>query len=171
MGTVHKFRRKPKNAGQLRGKPKPTPFRRPSRWGYVQAILVTLGVAAGGLIATTWLSGENAAADPAAFSCTFPSVTDGDTFRCGSRRVRLQGIDAPEMPGHCRAGRDCTQGDPYASSDNLRRLMRWSTVQCRQTDIDGYGRTIARCSVGKIDLSCEQIKGGYAVQRYAPISC
>jgi endonuclease YncB( thermonuclease family) len=98
-------------------------------------------------------------------------VTDGDTFRCGGRRVRLQGIDAPEMPGHCRPGRDCTPGDPDASATNLRRMLRWHSVTCRQTDIDGYGRTVARCSAGEQDLSCAQIDGGFAVRRYGAISC
>ncbi|MGC1270186.1 MAG: hypothetical protein WA842_06275 [Croceibacterium sp.] len=35
------------------------------------------------------------------------SVTDGDTIRCGDERIRLLGIDAPEMGGRCREGRVC----------------------------------------------------------------
>ena len=35
-------------------------------------------------------------------------VIDGDTIHCGYTRVRLAGIDAPEMPGHCQPGRACT---------------------------------------------------------------
>ena len=30
-------------------------------------------------------------------ACTDPSVHDGDTIRCGAERVRLFGVDAPEV--------------------------------------------------------------------------
>ena len=100
-----------------------------------------------------------------------PRVIDGDTFACGGKRVRLQGIDAPETEGHCRPGRDCAPGDPTASTNNLRGLVRWSKVVCRQTDTDVYGRAVAICSAGKTDLSCAQVNGGYAIYRYAAITC
>jgi endonuclease YncB( thermonuclease family) len=85
--------------------------------------------------------------------------------------VRLFGIDAPELPGHCRPGRACTPGDPYASTENLRRLIGWSSLQCRSLDTDVYGRTVALCSAGQQDLSCGQLAGGYAVRRYGDVSC
>ncbi len=103
--------------------------------------------------------------------CTDPRVVDGDTLRCGATRIRLQGIDAPELPGHCARGRACTSGDPFASTDNLRALVSGAVMVCRQTDTDRYGRTVAHCSVRGRDLSCAQIAGGFAVRRYAPISC
>lgn len=106
-----------------------------------------------------------------AFGCVMPRIIDGDTFDCAGTRVRLQGIDAPESEGHCRPGRDCAPGDPSASTANLRRLVGWNKVICHQTDTDVYGRTVARCSAGEVDLSCAQAKGGYAILRYAPINC
>jgi endonuclease YncB( thermonuclease family) len=105
------------------------------------------------------------------FICSNPVVVDGDTLRCGERRVRLAGIDAPELPGHCRVGRQCVPGDPFASRENLSRLTRGGAVTCRQTDIDGYGRTVARCSAGNVDLSCAQLNDGAALPRYGAISC
>lgn len=103
--------------------------------------------------------------------CASVRVIDGDTFDCDSTRIRMEGIDAPEMPGHCRRGRDCTPGDPYASEANLRRLVQSGAVQCRKTDTDRYGRTVARCHAGEVDLSCKQIEGGFAVRRYSGIWC
>ncbi|API61056.1 hypothetical protein BSL82_09150 [Tardibacter chloracetimidivorans] len=98
-------------------------------------------------------------------------MVDGDTLRCGSRRVRLEGIDAPELPGQCRTGRRCTPGDSYASTENLRRTVGSATLQCKHANIDHYGRTVARCSVGDVDLSCSQIEAGHAVRRYGWIWC
>lgn len=83
----------------------------------------------------------------------------------------MEGIDAPELPGHCREGRDCVAGDPYASTRNLQRLIGSGEVVCRTTDTDRYGRTVARCFAGEKDLSCEQVKGGFAEYRYAWIKC
>lgn len=128
-------------------------------------MLVTLGVSVGVLIGLSgfrWVSGDG---DAATFECSSPAVLDGDTLNCGQQRVRLQGIDAPELEGHCRPGRECAPGDPQSSTENLRQLVAGGTLQCRHTDTDAYGRTVARCSVGETDLSCAQIEGGYAIRR------
>ena len=110
--------------------------------------------------------------DPAGeVGCVSPEVLDGDTLRCGAQRIRLSSIDAPELPGHCRRGRECTPGDPYASTSNLRSLVAGQAVSCSQVDTDRYGRAVARCSVQGRDLSCAQVSGGFAVQRYGPLIC
>jgi hypothetical protein len=103
--------------------------------------------------------------------CVSPKVVDGDTLRCGSTRIRLSSIDAPEMPGHCRPGRQCTSGDPYASTDHLRSLVTGAAVECRQVDTDRYGRAVALCSVGGRDLSCAQYQSGHAIERYGILNC
>lgn len=105
------------------------------------------------------------------FSCNRVNVVDGDTFRCDGTRIRLQGIDAPEAGGRCRPGRDCAPGDPVASTANLRALLSRGPTECRATDTDIYGRTVARCTTGGADLSCAQIRAGHAILRYAPINC
>ena len=105
------------------------------------------------------------------FICASVRVLDGDTFKCDGQSIRMVGIDAPELPGHCRPGRECTPGDPYASSANLEALIAGGEVACRTVDTDAYGRTVARCTAGDVDLSCEQMEGGFAVSRYSAISC
>lgn len=77
--------------------------------------------------------------------CASPYIIDGDTFSCNNTRIRLYGIDAPEMPDHCRKGRRCTQGNPFKSKDYLESFTR-GTVTCAAIEIDHYGRTIARCT-------------------------
>lgn len=111
------------------------------------------------------------AAGSDAFDCPDPRVTDGDTLRCGPVRVRLASIDAPEMPGHCRRGRACTPGDPFASTNHLRALVEGRSVSCHRTDVDHYGRVVALCSNGREDLSCSQVRSGHAVIRYGQLTC
>ncbi len=111
------------------------------------------------------------ATDEADFICDEAQATDGDTLRCGALRVRLASIDAPEMPGHCRRGRKCVDGDPYASKAHLERLVARSPVTCRQTDTDRYGRIVALCETSGRDLSCSQVQAGHAVIRYGDLHC
>ena len=104
--------------------------------------------------------------------CSAPVAIDGDTLRCaGAGRVRLVSIDAPELPGHCRPGRTCTPGDAAASQRNLARLIRARRVTCERQGIDSYGRILARCTAGGVDLSCEQVAGHFAVERYGRLRC
>lgn len=177
MGKVHKFRKRPKNEGQFRGVRPALSLsskRRPKRrwyWDYRQAMLVTLGVSAGGLLAASMLGPTVGGAPEHILECPSVNVLDGDTFDCGVTRIRLEGIDAPELKGHCRPGRTCAPGDPQASTANLVRLTEWRTIRCTTTDTDVYGRTVARCTAGEMDLSCAQIESGNAIRRYALIKC
>lgn len=105
-------------------------------------------------------------------ACASPVAIDGDTLRCASgEHVRLLSIDAPEMPGHCRRGRRCTPGDPFASQRSLARLIERGRVTCSPAGRDAYGRVLARCQAGGVDLSCAQVAGGFAVVRYGSLSC
>lgn len=107
------------------------------------------------------------------FPCHTPYHHDGDAIRCGSkgRSSRLYAIDAPEMPGACRPGRQCTPGDPFAARDHLRALTAGKTVVCRQTDLDRYGRKVVQCFADDIDLSCAMVRDGFAVERYGRLRC
>lgn len=94
----------------------------------------------------------------AAFACASPTVTDGDTLRCGQERIRLLGIDAPELPGHCRRGRACVKGDPFASKRSLARGVALGRVRVQPIATDRYGRTIAVVRAGGVNLSCWQLR-------------
>ena len=93
-------------------------------------------------------------------SCT---VTDGDTIRCGDERIRLLGIDAPEKPGHCRRGRQCAPGDPFASTGSLQKAFGNGPLSIIRLGQDHYGRTLALVRAGETDLSCHQLAGGQAI--------
>ncbi len=100
-------------------------------------------------------------------------VTDGDTLvvngkrqrmRCvGGTRVRLFGIDAPELKQKCKApgGRDFLCGRAAASC-RLRHVSG-RTVECKGTSVDRYGRLIAICFVDGKDLNALMVGEGWAL--------
>lgn len=94
-------------------------------------------------------------------------VIDGDTLEISGERIRLNGIDAPEMPGHCRRGRTCVPGDPLASRDELAAGVDLpGEIYVRRLKRDPYGRTVAQVTIGGVDLSCRQLLLGAA--RFTP---
>jgi micrococcal nuclease len=105
------------------------------------------------------------------FICAQLRVVDGDTIRCGEEQVRLAGIDAPEMPGHCRTGRDCTPGDPFRSKAILESLALDGDIRCTRQGIDSFKRILASCSNARVNLSCELVAQGAAVVRYGGYPC
>src|SRR5688572_831509 len=98
---------------------------------------------------------------PAIFLCVVTAVYDGDTLTCrDGTRVRLAGVDAPEM-GRCRRGRMCVPGDPVRARAALRGLALGQTIRCERAGVS-WNRVVAWCSVGGQDLSCAMIRGGTA---------
>lgn len=71
----------------------------------VPALVLTAAAIAGGLVGvrpSSIVSSLQPGYNQTVSGCT---VTDGDTIRCNGERIRLLGIDTPELPGHCRQGR------------------------------------------------------------------
>lgn len=172
MGDVHRFRKPPN--GRRSSSQSRQPYQRGTkrrRSARAQSVLVVIGLLLGAFLGLKLIGGTGLASEEASFQCGSIRVIDGDTFDCGSTRIRLSGIDAPELPGHCRQGRQCTRGDPYAATQNLQNLVAAGSVQCRKTDTDKYGRTVARCTSNGVDLSCGQLDAGLAVRRYGYILC
>ncbi len=94
------------------------------------------------------------------------AAIDGDTIRCGRERIRLIGIDAPELAGHCRRGRVCVEGDGEASRRSLAARMEGWQITARRFGRDRYGRTLALVYAGGVNLSCWQVMRGQA--QYVP---
>ena len=125
-------------------------------------LIATATITSLGLVAGT---SARAGADMPSPSLTPVVVTncraiDGDTLRCGSIRIRLLGIDAAELPGHCRVGRHCAPGDPFAQQAALRRLAA-GPLTVRAVTQDRYGRLVATVhNAAGVDLSCAMIAAG-----------
>lgn len=92
---------------------------------------------------------------------------DGDTFlaRVHQRdgrdlvaRVRLRGIDAPEMKASCRDELDKAE----AASDALRNLLGQGGVMVYNLGQDKYGRLLADVATRRIaNVSATLLAGGY----------
>lgn len=91
-----------------------------------------------------------------------PFAIDGDTLDFGGERVRLFGIDAPEKAQTCtRNGEAWPCGEEAKAL--LEALVADNQVSCRQRDVDKYGRSVAVCSAGRLDLSDALAQAGFAV--------
>ena len=91
------------------------------------------------------------------------TVTDGDTIRIHEHRIRLHGIDAPESGQTCQdaAGRDyrCGQKATLALSEKIGQ----QSVSCDERDVDRYGRIVAVCFAGGVDLNGWLVQQGWAI--------
>lgn len=96
--------------------------------------------------------------------CQVASVRDGDTLilSClngGTLRVRLWGVDAPEL-GQSSWGRQAHQ---YLSQRAV------GEVRVEPVDRDRYGRLVARLYRGPQDLGLDLVRAGWA-EVYAPFN-
>lgn len=92
---------------------------------------------------------------------------DGDTLDLAGTRVRLAGIDAPELHQDCqRDGRPWPCG--VAARQALAALLRQGAVSCASSERDVYGRPVARCRIGDMDLSEHMVREELAVAYREP---
>ena len=131
--------------------------RRRPRWRAFLDIGVAVLVIAGVALAAAHferLSGD-AISGPA-------RVVDGDSLAIGARRLRLKGIDAPEIKQRClKDGHEYGCGVEAASY--LRDLIGTLPVECRGEGVDRYGRDLVRCTAGGTDLNETMVRSGHAV--------
>lgn len=96
-------------------------------------------------------------------------ILDGDSFEIGSTSVRLFGIDAPEGRQSCTRSNGSSWRCGDAAAAELRRLVGSREVACVRRDTDDYGRTVAVCRAGNLDLGAAMVRAGLAVayRRYS----
>lgn len=96
--------------------------------------------------------------------CPVAIVVDGDSMRCGETRLRLLGIDAPEL-SHCPRWRVCVPGDGRASKRSLALALRFGPVRWEPIKLDRFGRTVAVVWAGRVNLSCWQLQRRQAIYK------
>jgi len=91
------------------------------------------------------------------------SVIDGDTIDIRGTRIRFNGIDAPESQQSCRD----RSGDYYACGRRaafaLADKIDAQTLSCQVQDHDKYGRSVATCALGSVDLNGWMVSSGWAL--------
>ncbi|MFN3425746.1 MAG: thermonuclease family protein [Novosphingobium meiothermophilum] len=112
----------------------------------------------------------------AAASVCVARVSDGDSLRlCSGERVRLIGIDAPELRGSSRCAPaalarlknsrhppwcDHARGEQARAA--LAQFLMRGPVQIERRGLDAYGRTLARVTVNGRDAGEWLISRGLA---------
>lgn len=89
-------------------------------------------------------------------------VVDGDSLVLNGMRLRLQGIDAPELGQTCaRDGKDFDCG--RAARAKLRELIGGRHVECSGWQRDKYERLLSSCTSRTVELNREMVLSGWAV--------
>ncbi|HEV7344731.1 MAG TPA: thermonuclease family protein [Devosia sp.] len=90
-------------------------------------------------------------------------VSDGDSFRLGQERVRLLGIDAPELSQECLMADGGRWPCGRAARDRMANLLAAGPADCRPEDVDQYDRLLATCLVAGSDLGATLVREGLAI--------
>jgi endonuclease YncB( thermonuclease family) len=91
-----------------------------------------------------------------------PVIIDGDSLELAGVRIRMKGIDAPEMGQSC-AGKNGPFECGREARTHLRRLVGTSQVSCEGWQYDKYQRLLAECKAGLTSLNREMALSGWAV--------
>jgi endonuclease YncB( thermonuclease family) len=91
------------------------------------------------------------------------SIFDGDTLEIHGSRIRLSGIDALESTQFCRGDDSLPFRCGAKAANDLSAFIAQRPVTCVPISSDRYGRSVATCSVGGIDLADWLVGNGLAL--------
>ena len=109
-----------------------------------------------------------------------PKIIDGDTVHIDRYKIRLEGIDAPEIKQQCKKEylkisaligftfyKDYYCG--IVSKESLINKIDGSKIKCSTSSKDRYKRYIATCFKNKLNLNKWMVRNGYAIayRRYS----
>ena len=109
-----------------------------------------------------------------------PKIVDGDTLKINEYKIRLEGIDAPEIKQQCKKEKlkissiigytfyknyNCGE----VSKKNLDAKIFGSKIKCVSSGKDKYKRYLATCFKDRINLNRWMVRNGHAVayRRYS----
>jgi endonuclease YncB( thermonuclease family) len=89
-------------------------------------------------------------------------VIDGDSLEIGGLRIRLEGVDAPELDQEClRVGVAWPCGE--RSRSELSGLLGSDVVECMPIGRDRYQRILAKCYVDGTLVQAWMVRNGWAL--------
>ena len=96
---------------------------------------------------------------------------DGDTIKIKNKKIRLHGIDAPEIKQLCQRtflsififsfqeNYKCGE----ISKKKLEKYVKNNIIKCKVEGIDGYKRILGTCYKNTININSRMVRNGYAV--------
>jgi endonuclease YncB( thermonuclease family) len=149
------------------------------RWGFIQYVAVFLAVVGLGVAFPSVKTGGLEAAQSPQIAAPrdhsdLPEFTgaarviDGDTLALGDVKIRLHGIDAPEISQVCNDMHGGAWTCGQWSKAALERLAS-GFVTCVQKDIDRYDRVVGVCFAEDTDVNAAMVAKGaaFAYVKYA----
>ena len=96
-------------------------------------------------------------------------VSDGDSLRSGVLKIRLHGIDAPELKQTCIDNQGASWPCGRAAREAMAEIATTAPLRCVLMDVDRYGRLIMRCFAGRTDIAEHLVANGLALayRRYS----
>ena len=97
------------------------------------------------------------------------SITDGDTIKIGKEKIRLFGIDAPEIKQICKYKNNNSYACGEVSKDTLTYFIKEYSnkkIYCYYSERDRYNRIIGECFIGadsSLNINEKMVSWGQAV--------
>jgi endonuclease YncB( thermonuclease family) len=91
-------------------------------------------------------------------------VIDGDSLEIGKTRIRLEGIDAPELEQTCADPKGQTWACGRSASRAVRAHLQGHDVRCEPKGLDQFKRVLAVCFLSDgSDLNAWIVRQGWAL--------
>ena len=91
-----------------------------------------------------------------------PRVIDGDSLEINDQRIRLYGIDAPELKQSCLIN-DKAYDCGITALKALTSLIAEKTVTCLSNETDQYNRHLSTCYVNETSINAWMVRNGHAL--------
>jgi endonuclease YncB( thermonuclease family) len=136
---------------------------RREKYGFWQSLFIAFLLM--GLLVAAWFYGEwTDQRQPVPIAGQKLYVVDGDSFVVGTLKLRLDGIDAPELKQTCKDGQNAEWPCGRAARAALEKLLLEPGLSCQAEVHDRYARSLATCrSTTTPDIAAAQVGDGMAV--------
>lgn len=128
-----------------------------SRFGRLVSPVILVGF----LLAVAWLAVQLEPVEPDVSGLA--RASDGDSLHLGPDRVRLLGIDAPELAQTCWDQDDAIWPCGRQARDHMSALLRSGTLVCSPDGRDRFDRVLAHCTLNGKDLGAQMVLAGWAI--------